>query len=213
MRYKWLNKQNNNKLIIFFNGWGMDEEVVKHLDCENYNVLMFYDYINLETDFDWSILSNYSELNLIAWSMGVMIATIVKPLASYFISTNSKNKGKAVAVNGTLKPIDKNYGINPKVYDLTVYSFGDLGQLKFIQGMFDSDTKLAVSRDLENQRDELIALKDYKANEDFKYDKAIISSKDTIIPTRNQVAYWKKEPNIEAGHCPFFKFEKWSDLL
>ena len=28
MKYKWLNKDNNPKLIIFFNGWGMDEDVV-----------------------------------------------------------------------------------------------------------------------------------------------------------------------------------------
>ena len=203
MQYKWLNKENNNKIIVFFNGWGMDESVVNHLSFEDYDVLMFYDYTNLDTDFDFESLKKYSQKNLISWSMGVMIATLFSEI----------DFDKKVAVNGTLKPIDKQFGINPKVYDLTVYSFGDLGRLKFIQGMFESEVKLAVSRDLENQRDELIALKDYKANEDFKYDKAIISSKDTIIPTRNQVAYWKKEPNIEAGHCPFFKFEKWSDLL
>ena len=37
MKYKWLNKGvnkgvNNGKLILFFNGWGMDENVVKHLE-------------------------------------------------------------------------------------------------------------------------------------------------------------------------------------
>ena len=44
MKYKWLNLKNNQKLIIFFNGWGMDEGVVKHLDCEGYDILMFYNY-------------------------------------------------------------------------------------------------------------------------------------------------------------------------
>lgn len=204
MKYKWLNKEvNNSKLILFFNGWGMDENVVKHLDCEDYDVLMFYDYNTLDTDFDWNLLNIYSERNLIAWSMGVMIATL-------FPQIDAKNK---TAINGTLKPIDKNYGINPKVYDLTVYSFSDLVRMKFIQGMFDLDVKLAVSRDLENQREELIALKNYTANEDFKYSRVIISSKDMIIPTKHQVAYWGIEPNVEAGHCPFMNFAKWSELL
>ena len=180
MKYKWLNKGvnkgvNNGKLILFFNGWGMDENVVKHLDYEDYDILMFYYYTTLETNFDWNLLDLYSERNLIAWSMGVMIATL-------FPQIGAKNK---TAINGTLRPIDKNYGINPKVYDLTVYSFSDLARMKFIQGMFDLDVKLAVSRDLENQREELIALKNYTANEDFKYTRIIISSKDTIIPTKH----------------------------
>ena len=36
MEYKWLSQKNNNKLIIFFNGWGMDEFPVKHLASDDY---------------------------------------------------------------------------------------------------------------------------------------------------------------------------------
>ena len=50
----------------------MDENVVKHLEPEDYDVVMFYDYNNLETDFE---LEEYEEKYLISWSMGVMIAT------------------------------------------------------------------------------------------------------------------------------------------
>ena len=52
MKYKWLVKKNNKSLIIFFNGWGMDESVVRHLESGSYDVLMFYDYNTLELDFD-----------------------------------------------------------------------------------------------------------------------------------------------------------------
>ena len=38
MKYKWINYKNNKKLIIFFNGWGMDENVVKHFSPEDYDV-------------------------------------------------------------------------------------------------------------------------------------------------------------------------------
>ena len=44
MEYKWLNRKNNSKLIVFFNGWGMDENIVAHLEFDEYDVLMFYDY-------------------------------------------------------------------------------------------------------------------------------------------------------------------------
>ena len=59
MKYKWLNRGENNKIILFFNGWGMDENVVKHLDCEDYDVLMFYDYNTLETDLFNKLFEQY----------------------------------------------------------------------------------------------------------------------------------------------------------
>ena len=52
-------QRKTKKIILFFNGWGMDENVVNHLNSEDYDVLMFYDYNSLDTDFD--LLNNYSE--------------------------------------------------------------------------------------------------------------------------------------------------------
>ena len=97
MKYKWLNKNNNQKLIIFFNGWGMDENVVKHLSPEDFDVLMFYDYNTLEIDFDWDLLNIYHEKNLIAWSMGVMVATLIPPLTRHFV-TPSPARGEGVCL-------------------------------------------------------------------------------------------------------------------
>lgn len=198
MRYKWLNKQNNDKLIIFFNGLGMEENVVKHLEPENYDVVMFYDYNTLDTDF---VLDNYSEKYMIGWSMGVMIGT------KFDFDVKS-----STAVNGTLKPIDAVYGINPKIYDLTIKGFNSE---KFIQNMFDSKmpSDIVPERDSENQKSELIAIKGYTANQDFKYTRVLISDNDRIIPTKNQCAYWGIEANLQSGHCPFLLFKKWSELL
>ena len=97
MRYKWLNHKDNHKLIVFFNGWGMDECVVKHLECEDYNVLMFYDYNTLDVDFDFSILNIYPEKNLIAWSMGVMVASLIQPLTRHFVTPSpSRGEGRVI---------------------------------------------------------------------------------------------------------------------
>ena len=133
MKYKWLNKGvNNSKLILFFNGWGMDENVVKHLDCENYDVLMFYDYNTLDVDFDFNLLNIYHEKNIIAWSMGVMVGSILVPTLALTLG-----EGRFIAINGTLKPIDAKFGIHPKIYDLTIKGFNEKGRDRFISSMFD----------------------------------------------------------------------------
>ena len=202
MKYKWLNKQNNKDIIIFFNGWGMDETVVSHLEFEEYDILMFYDYNNLNTDFDFSQTKLYDNISLIAWSMGVMIATL------FDIDYETKT-----AINGTLEPISNNFGIPEKIYDLTLKGFNSNSAEKFIKSMYDEKTNIFVKRDFEEQKSELLALKQYKANKNFVYDRVILSANDKIIPTKNQVAFWGIEPNIESGHAPFNKFNKWSELL
>ena len=207
MKYKWLNNTKNKKIIIFFNGWGMDENVINHLDCEDYDVLMFYDYNTLDTDFDFSLLNIYLEKNIIAWSMGVMVG------GNYLIEQNLSPYLQTVAINGTLKPIDAEYGIHPKIYDLTIKGFNEKGREKFINSMFDKKQDILCSREIENQKNELIALKNYRCNNDFRYNKILISDNDKIIPTKSQVAFWNQKPNLKGGHCPFFSFTKWSELL
>jgi len=208
MKYKWLNFKKNNKLLLFFNGWGMDENVVQHLNFDNYDVVMFYDYSNLETDF--KIENKYNEADVIAWSMGVMIAGIVTPK----FGLNIKH---STAINGTAYPIDAKYGINPKIYDLTIKNFNKQNAEKFIENMFNCQVpkilRFHLHRTTENQKNELIALKQYKGNPEFTYNKVLISKKDKIIPAKNQSSFWKIEPNLNAGHCPFFDFTHWSELL
>lgn len=204
MEYKWLNKkQENNKIIVFFNGWGMDESIVRHLNPKDFDVLMFFDYNTLNTDFDFGGLNTYKECYIIAWSMGVMVATL------FDIAHNS-----ATAINGTLKPVDNNYGIPERIYDLTLRGFSEKGAEKFIKNMFDTDYDYPkINREFINQKSELAALKGYKANLDFKYSKVFISDNDKIIPTKNQVAFWEVEPDLKSGHCPFFLFKNWEELL
>ena len=80
--------------------------------------------------------------------------------------------------------------------------------------MFDKNwPDFECSRTLENQKTELIALKSYRTDNIFTPDKIIISDNDKIIPTKSQCNFWGIEPNFHGGHCPFFSFKKWSELL
>ena len=221
MKYKWLNKENNNKLIIFFNGWGMDEGVVKHLKFDDYDVVMFYDYNTLDTDF--VLDKKYPEVNIVAWSMGVNIAGVNIAGVNTGVNTGVNRIGvtfgnisKIVVINGTLKPIDEKYGIPPRIYDMTIAGFDEKSRDKFINNMGINSkdiSYLLFNRTLENQKSELLALKNYKANLEFKPAKIYISEDDRIIPTKNQCAFWGIEPNLKGGHYPFLNFARWGDIL
>ena len=164
MQYKWLNKKENKNLIVFFNGWGMSEKAVSHLDFDGYDVLTFFDYRSFEIEnFDFS---KYEKKVLIAWSMGVYVC-------NYFFDI-FKNFDKFIAINGTQKPIDDNFGIPTAIYNLTVYNFNDLSCAKFMKK---------------------------------------ISTKDKIIPSKNQMNFWKNAQEIDGAHYIFDKFKSWEELL
>lgn len=206
MKYKWLNKKNNNKIIIFFNGWGMDEVIVSNLECGEFDVVILYDYNNLDIDLD---IHEYKEKHIIAWSMGVMIGTL-------FEFKNVKTK---TALCGTPKPIDNDYGIPDRIYNLTIKRFSEKSVSKFMERMFISKPNMMSfsNRDLENMKTELIKMLSYKSNENYQYTKAIIPDKDLIIPTKNQKNYWEKTDTniveIKSGHSPFENYKCWSDII
>ena len=201
MKLNWLNKKNNNKLIVFFNGWGMDDTAIAHLSPEDYDVLTVCDYNTLGELPD---LTNYKSTHIVAWSMGVMVATLY-----------NCNQCSATAINGTPFPINSEYGINPKVYKLMELGYSEQTAEKFLLKMFKDPTKVFYpKREAENQKNELTALKNYSANPDFKYTRVIIGDKDKIIPTQSQKNYWGTNAEIiNEGHYPFLKYSKWEELL
>lgn len=202
MIYKWLNKKGSNKVIIFFNGWGMDDLIVSHLDCEDYDVVVVYNYNESELSLS---LDNYEEKHLIAWSMGVMTATNY-----YFGKLNS-----AIAICGTPYPINDKYGIPERIYNLTIKGFSEKSMTKFMERMFIEKPIISKysNRDLESQKNELIKLLEYSHGNEFKYTKAIVGDSDLIIPTKNQINFWKDPLIIHSGHCPFMLYNRWTEIL
>ena len=203
MKYKFYN-ENNEKLIIFFNGWGMDEFIISHLDRKGFDLLVFYDYTDLDVDFP--PLDNYQEKYIIGWSMGVMISTLFYNCFG--------NINKYIAINGTPKPIDDKYGIPERVYKLTLKSFNENTCRKFIEKMFDTKPPIEKfsNRTLESQKEELENLMGIEGKY-ISFDKVFVSENDNIIPTKNQLNYWRYPVIIKGGHCPFFKFENWSEIV
>ena len=110
MQYFWLNKKNNDNLIVFFCGWSFDYKPFESLDFGENDILVVFDYTNIEAfDID---LSEYQNKQLITWSMGVYVACFLR---NYLPDFDLK-----IAINGTPFPIDNEYGIPQKTFDLTL---------------------------------------------------------------------------------------------
>lgn len=216
MQFHWLNKQNNNKLIVFFAGWSFDEHPFKFLDCGDFDVIIMYDYNKL--DLPKIDFSNYKNIDLIAWSMGVFVAYLLKEKLPKF--------AKKIAINGTIKPVDDKFGIPTKPFLLTLRHAKTGLESKFYQNIFDTKEEFEsysvtpVERTIENRENELKSLyqiiKTSDNNYEHYYDKALISTNDKIIPTKNQVNFWQNNAEIEmleSGHFPYYNFISWNDIL
>lgn len=212
MQYFWLNKnKENKKLIVFFNGWAMNETPVQHLVCDDFDVLILFDYRNFEFNFNQFDFKNYNEKYLICWSMGVYAANL---FTKYF-----DNFDKKIAINGTTKIIDDNFGIPKRIYQITVKLLNEDSCDKFIKNMFDNgklNPNIKITRTLKELKEELIAIQKIKLKEELAFDLAIISNEDKIVPSKNQLTFWQNKAKIKqinSTHCPFEKYQSWMELL
>ncbi len=215
MQYKWLCKENNKKLLVFFAGWSFDTTPFQYLKSYDYDVLMLYDYNDIELPIQ---IPNYQESYLLAWSMGVFVA--------YLLKDNLPDFKKKLAINGTVLPVNDEYGIPLKPFLLTLKHAKTGLEKKFYENIFANKEeferyeKTPVQRDIDNRVSELNSLYKLIKSENIQYskyfDKAIISSNDKIIPTKNQINFWQRYNEytiVESGHFPYYNFESWNELL
>jgi biotin synthesis protein BioG len=219
MNTYWLNKANNDNLIVFFAGWSFDYNPFLNLSTQNNDVLMIYDYNEVEIPQVLQELNDYKRKTLITWSMGVFIGYLLKDLFKTF--------DKKIAINGTITPVDDEFGIPKKMFELTLKHAQKGLEGKFYQNIFKTEEEykkyeeFQVQRSIENRVNELenlyslIKIKNGINYEKF-YDFAIVSEFDKIIPPKNQLASHNKNnvPTVilPYGHSPFFNFTSWDEI-
>jgi biotin synthesis protein BioG len=204
-----------NKLILFFNGWSLDYKHLLRLKAIDNDVLIFYNYTDMLIDEEYQeIIASYSEVIVIGWSMGVF--------AAGKLAKNINNISYSIAINGTLSPIDDQFGIPVGIFDATLMNFNIDTREKFYKRMFKDIFKfeqfleIQPERDVEDQRAELISLQNYIiTSKDIPniYNQAIISKYDKIIPANNQINFWKTYKLLDEGHYPFFLWESFEEII
>ena len=202
MKHQTIQSNHSRNIILFFAGWGMDATPFRAFSELGKDCMIVYDYSDFKADFD---ISRYSGYYVVAWSFGVYAA-------AYWLTTQKKKPLKAVAINGTLSPIDDECGIPCKLFDATLNGLSEKSLLKFIRRMCGNDISYNwfmenhPARTIDSLRNELITMKEISSQHPQvfeKWDVAYISEKDYIFPTENQKKAWsgKTKYVVLDGEC------------
>ncbi|MFO7867852.1 MAG: DUF452 family protein [Bacteroidales bacterium] len=217
MKYKWLHQKQNNSCILFFNGWGMDEHAVSHMNSDGFDVCIMYDYNPLEQI--PNIFDSYAKLYIVAWSLGVYAAEIA-------LHNSALQFEKKIAINGTGKPIDDTYGIPENIFTATLNTWNEKNRERFNIRMcgghrqYSESTHHMSTRSIKNQHDELKHIYNThtqtNAHPHLIWDTAIIGTHDLIFSKENQENYWSKQVNsliLPINHYPFNYLKKWRTII
>ena len=218
MEVSWLHKNMNTHLILFCNGWGMDSTPFEHLASKEYDVCSLHNYSVIPNEFDIETLTKgYAEVILIGWSMGVWAGQKLFKSKGYLFD-------RAIAINGTLCPINDDFGIPVMVYERTLLGYGEAARLKFYRRMCREKTNLKLflskqpQRTLDDQQRELLSLRnmvDCSPASESIYKEILIADSDWIIPSQNQINFWQDMAvtKISGFHYLFSLWQSWDHLL
>ena len=201
MNIDFLRRKDSPTLELFFAGWGMDSrpfawaaESPQVADCD---FAVCYDYTSLALDgVDWR---RYREVRVRAWSLGVYAASLVLPGLSCAVST-------AVAINGTLRPVDDEFGIPVAVYEATIEQFSAESLDRFNRRMcgahkavFEARRPLRGVGSLLDELRSIRACAVEGARPQFTaWTRAVLGKKDKIFPVANQRRAWAETPVAQA---------------
>ena len=191
MRYDFVHTERASRLLLFFNGWGMDSERLKFWAFRSCDVLAVSDYARVDPLPE--MCRAYESCAVVAWSLGVWSA------ASSGVCT-SLPPGPRIAVNGTLDPVSATGGIPPEVFDGTLKNW----LLPGVRGKFfrriSGKTCVFSRRSPESQREELAALKQRIAARSVPpnfFRTVFIGRRDRIFSPEAQRTFWQAFPEAE----------------
>ena len=212
MEYYYQNS-NSQELIVFFAGWGCDYNQFTNLH-DRKDVLILYDYQDLELKFDFA---KYANIYVIAYSAGVFIASV--------LSDKIPNLRKKIAVCGNPYLFDKKLGIsseNIRIFkDINLNNYREFRRqyMVFSEDEYERYNKLESLRTIESCQAELTALQGLYAKHknliNPTFDKAIIAENDLIFNLAAQKDFYQNKIHIikNAKHHVFFKYNSFEDML
>ncbi|EJW92150.1 Dithiobiotin synthetase [gut metagenome] len=213
MKQHFIIQQGHRHLLLFFAGWGMDETPFTSIHPIGCDWMIAYDYRSLS--FNDALLQPYTDITLVAWSMGVWAASHIRAHYPHLpIRT-------CTAINGTPFPIHETKGIDPLLFEGTLKNLSRASLQKFQRRMCHSATAykeflhIAPQRGVEELREELAAI-GRQANlllpVLMQWDRAVIGQNDRIFLPDHQLAAWEKQAvsvtRVDAAHYEATLFEK-----
>lgn len=207
---QYLKDNNSGKLLIFFTGWGCDESEFGHIKSDS-DVLILYDYLNLDFNFDFS---KYKEVNLIAFSAGTFVAS----LFDFDFEIN-----KNIAISGNPYLFDEKLGLSEKIQNvlrnITEENAEEFAKNYLVKTEEEFRNFHPSKRTLESCRAEFEALKllyDENKNKirDI-YNYALFGSDDIIFNLSSQREFYGSRLRIveNSRHNMFFRIENYNQFF
>lgn len=195
---------------------GMDAAAVEHMDASGYDLLMFNNYIELNTIVE--NLDGYHEILVVAWSLGVWAASQVLCKSKIQIK-------QSIALNGTVTPVDDKEGIPAAIFKGTLDGWSEKTRERFLMRMaggakeyLKNQSKFG-SRSIENQKSELDSIYNQCSSSEkssFAFNKAVIGNQDAIFTPDNQRKSWQGKAQLKTldiPHFPFVHFNSWEQII
>jgi malonyl-ACP O-methyltransferase BioC len=197
MNYELLTERHEPRLLLIFAGWSTNASAFAGLSCPGYDIGVLSNMTNLR-ELPLGQLRQYSEIVVMAWSMGVWAAAIaLEPHMAELPVTLT------LAVNGTPTPADNLTGIPTAVFSGTAQNLNQQTLAKFRRRMGGAELPPA-SQSIEQLQSELFAAMATPAPT-MRWDRAVISRRDMIFPPANQHNAWQDRAEIteiEGTHTP-----------
>lgn len=208
-------REKNTELVVFYGGWGSDENVYVPLCNDDFDFILFYNY-SADDPLILPETKKYNRIILIALSLGVWAA-------EYLLPKTGIKPDLAIAVNGTPLPSDDRYGIPVKIIEGTLNNITGDNVSKFYLRMFGSKKVFRANegriprRSLKSLHDELRWLYNRimeQKEPGFKWDYAITSASDRVYPSERLEAYWQTQHNTRhiIVPLPHYFFHKWNSF-
>jgi biotin synthesis protein BioG len=207
---KYLINKNSDTLLIFFTGWGCDEYEFEDLEAES-DVLLLYDYMDMNLEFDFS---KYKEINLIAFSAGVFVASVM----NLNIEINKK-----IAISGNPYLFDEHFGLSKEIQNVlsnvTEENADDFARNYLVKTDEEWKRFHHSKRTIESCGAEFESLKklyqNQKQNIKDIYDTALIGSDDVIFNISAQKEFYGERLNIieNARHSLFFRIKNYKQFF
>ena len=208
-------KNNHSQnLILFFSGWGCDENQFANLHDTDDDILILFDYQDLNLEFDFTL---YKTIDLIAYSAGVFVASI---LQKSFPPLRQK-----IAINGNPYLFDEKFGLSSQTINIfksiTLDNYLDFRRRYMVnsQEKYEKYNELQSLRSLESCQQELEALQKfyilYQKEILSDFDRAFMADHDPFFAFQAQQEFYGDKLRLisEAKHHVFFRFNSFRDIL
>ena len=217
MKHEWVIQEGRERLILFFAGWGMAARPFRHIEAAASDVLVLFAY---HEESEGRVLADacagYARCDVLAWSLGVV-------MAGQWCEAGGVPVSEVVAVNGTLYPADDEKGIPCDRFDGTLAGLSPSSLQQFRRRMCGRPGVLkqflgdAPARDVDDLRRELAFLRNQPACPEGVFTRAVVSSRDRIVPPENQRRCWSEAGvpfhDIDGPHYLFDKDTHWEAVL